>query len=115
MSERCRESETERAVRERVLPDNLGRRKNMNSGRLSRWRDTLFKIDEIAAYNGVKVRNTLQNGGAPELSILRHARRGYNLIALRLSGRAADHLSYGSIADTLLETADRSFIFLKTE
>lgn len=74
------------------------------------------KIDEIAAYNGVKVRKIVQDGAAPELAILRHARKGsYNLIVLGVSRRAGDHLSYGTIADTLLETADRSFIFFETE
>ncbi len=74
------------------------------------------KIDEIALYNGVKVRKIVQEGAAPELSILRHARKGdYNLIVLGVSRRAGDRLSYGAIADTLLEAADRSFVFFETE
>jgi nucleotide-binding universal stress UspA family protein len=74
------------------------------------------KIDEIARYNGVKVRKIVQEGSAPELSILRHARKGdYNLIVLGVSRRAGERLSYGAIADTLLETADRSFVFFETE
>ncbi|MGA1801837.1 cation:proton antiporter [Rhizobium sp. HT1-10] len=74
------------------------------------------KIDEIALYNGVKVRKIVQEGSAPELSILRHARRGnYSLIVLGVSRRAGERLSYGAIADTLLETADRSFVFFETE
>ncbi|WFS00626.1 cation:proton antiporter [Rhizobium tumorigenes] len=74
------------------------------------------KIDEIALYNGVKVRKIVQEGSAPELSILRHARKGdYNLIVLGVSRRAGERLSYGAIADTLLEAADRSFVFFETE
>jgi Kef-type K+ transport system membrane component KefB/nucleotide-binding universal stress UspA family protein len=74
------------------------------------------RIDEIAGYYGVKVQKIVQDGASPELSILRHARKGrYDLIVLGVSRRAGDRLSYGNIADTLLETADRSFIFIETE
>jgi Kef-type K+ transport system membrane component KefB/nucleotide-binding universal stress UspA family protein len=74
------------------------------------------KIDEIASYNDVRVCKIVQEGAAAELPILRHARDGhYNLIVLGVSRRASERLSYGAIADTLLETADRSLLFFETE
>lgn len=58
----------------------------------------------------------MQQGPSPELSILRHARSGkYNLIVLGVSKRASGSLSYGSVADTLLQTADRSCVFIETD
>ncbi|OWO94900.1 potassium transporter [Rhizobium esperanzae] len=74
------------------------------------------KIDEIASYNDISVEKITQSSGAPDLSILRQARRGrFNLIVLGVSRRAGEMLSYGPIADTLLEAADRSFILVETE
>jgi len=73
------------------------------------------KIDEIASYSDVKVEKIIQQSGSPELSILRHARKGrYNLIILGVSRRAGETLSYGAIADTLVDTSDRSFILIET-
>jgi Kef-type K+ transport system membrane component KefB/nucleotide-binding universal stress UspA family protein len=74
------------------------------------------RIDEIARYYGVTARKIVQQDESPELSILRHARRGrYDLIVLGVSRRAGDQLSYGKIANTLMEAADRSFVFIETE
>jgi nucleotide-binding universal stress UspA family protein len=74
------------------------------------------RIDEIASYSDVAVEKIIQESGSPELSILRHARKGrFNLIILGVSRRAGERLSYGSIADTLLETADRSFVLVETD
>ncbi|MFK0161348.1 universal stress protein [Rhizobium sp. NPDC090279] len=62
------------------------------------------------------VEEVVQEGPSPELSILRHARSGkYNLIVLGISKRASGDLSYGSVADTLLQTVDRSCIFIETD
>lgn len=77
---------------------------------------TSDRIDEVANYYGVSAQKIVQQGDSPELSILRHARRGrYDLIVLGVSRRVGDGLSYGRIADTLLEAADRSFVFIETE
>jgi Kef-type K+ transport system membrane component KefB/nucleotide-binding universal stress UspA family protein len=74
------------------------------------------RIDEIAGYYGVSVKKIIHEGSSPELSILQEARKGrYNLIVLGVSRRASHSLSYGRIADTLVETADRSFVFIETE
>jgi len=78
--------------------------------------DILKKAGAIADYYGVDVEKVVQQGPSPELSILRHARSGkYNLIVLGVSKRASGSLSYGSVADTLLQTADRSCIFIETD
>ncbi len=78
--------------------------------------DILKKVGSIADHYGVKVEKVVQEGPSPELSILRHARSGqYNLIVLGVSKRASGSLSYGSVADTLLQTADRSCIFIETD
>lgn len=74
------------------------------------------RVDEIAEQTGVKITKTLQEGNSAEVAILRHARRGrYNLLVVGVSRRAGERLSYGRIADNLLEAADRSIVFLETE
>ncbi|TXI00420.1 MAG: potassium transporter [Rhizobium sp.] len=86
------------------------------SDRTNDQRDVLNKVGAIADYYDVKVEKVVQQGPSPELSILRHARGGrYNLIVLGVSKRASDSLSYGSVADTVLQTADRSCIFIETD
>ena len=74
------------------------------------------KVKEIASFYDLDVQLSVQEGSSPEVSILRHARRGrYNLIVLGVSPRAGEKLSYGPIADTLLETSDRSLVFFLAE
>ncbi len=74
------------------------------------------RIDEISAQTGVKITKTLQEGNSAEVAILRHARRGrYNLLVAGVSRRTGERLSYGRIADTLLDTSDRSIVFVETE
>ncbi|NLR98282.1 universal stress protein [Rhizobium sp. P38BS-XIX] len=78
--------------------------------------DVFKTVGAIADYYGVEIEKVVQQGPSPELSILRHARSGkYNLIVLGVSKRASGSLSYGSVADTLLQTADRSCIFIETD
>lgn len=73
------------------------------------------RIDQIAGFYDVDVEKVVSHGSSPELAILAHARKGrFNLIVLGVSKRAGSILSYGTIADTLLETADRSFVFIET-
>lgn len=74
------------------------------------------RVDEIAEQMGVKITKTLQEGNSAEVAILRHARRGrYNLIVTGVSRRTGDRLSYGRIADNLLDAADCSIVFIETE
>lgn len=73
------------------------------------------KLDQIASFHGIDIDKVVSTGSSPELAILKHARRGrFNLIILGVSRRAGEDLSYGTVADTLLETADRSFVFVET-
>lgn len=80
-------------------------------------RDEVFrKIEAIADYYDMKPEKIVQTGASPELAILRQARLGgYNIIVLGVSRRASETLSYGDVADTLANTADRSCIFVETE
>jgi len=73
-------------------------------------------VRRAADHYGVETQTIVQEGQVPEISILRQARRGrYNLIILGVSRRAGERLSFGPIADTLLETSDRSFVFFVAE
>jgi Kef-type K+ transport system membrane component KefB/nucleotide-binding universal stress UspA family protein len=73
------------------------------------------QLDQIAAYYDLAIDKVTQENASPELAILKHARRGrFNLIILGVSKRAGKGLSYGGVADTLLDTADRSFVFVET-
>lgn len=78
--------------------------------------DAFERIDQIARFYEVSVEKIIHEGSSPELSILQQARKGrYNLIILGVSRRVSQRLSYGRIADTLVEAADRSFVFIETE
>ncbi|MDE1996900.1 MAG: cation:proton antiporter, partial [Rhizobiaceae bacterium] len=78
--------------------------------------DAFKKIDEIAGFYDVAVDKIVETGASAELTILSHARKGsYNLVILGVSRRESEKLSYGGIAEALLEAADRSFIFIEAE
>ncbi len=78
-------------------------------------RSAFEQLDQIASFYDVKLEKVTSQEGSPELAILKHARRGrFNLIILGVSRRAGSDLSYGTVADTLLETADRSVVFIET-
>ncbi|MBP1849531.1 cation:proton antiporter [Rhizobium halophytocola] len=79
-------------------------------------REAFKKIDEIAGFYELEIEKIVQSSGSPELSILKRARlKGFNLIVMGVSRREGDRLSYGTIADTLLESSDRSIVFIETE
>ncbi len=72
------------------------------------------QLDQIAEFYGLPLEKVTSQQGSPELAILKHARRGrFNLIILGVNRRAGADLSYGTVADTLLETADRSVVFIE--
>lgn len=81
------------------------------------YREEVFRrIDAMTEFYDTEVEKVVQQGASPELAILRQARSGhYNIIVLGVSRRASERLSYGGIADTLLQTADRTCIFIETE
>jgi len=73
------------------------------------------QLDRIASFYEVEVEKVAPQASVPELAILRHARSGrFDLIILGVSRRAGKELSYGTVADTLAGTADRSFVFVET-
>ncbi len=72
------------------------------------------QLDQIAEFYGLPLEKVTSQQASPELAILKHARRGrFNLIILGVNRRAGADLSYGTVADTLLETADRSVVFIE--
>jgi len=72
-------------------------------------------VREVGKHYDVDIRTITGGSGNRELTILTQARRGrYNLIMLGVARRAGDTLSFGSLADTLLETSDRSLAFFVT-
>jgi Kef-type K+ transport system membrane component KefB/nucleotide-binding universal stress UspA family protein len=78
--------------------------------------ETMFAhVRDIGHHYDIDVRTITGTGGRRELAILTHARRGrFNLIVLGVGRRASDRLSLGSLADTMLETSDRSLALVIT-
>lgn len=76
--------------------------------------DQIFeRVREIGKHYDIDIETIVGTGRSRELSILTHARRGrYNLVLLGVDRSAAEDLSFGSLADTLLETSDRSLMLL---
>jgi len=73
-------------------------------------------VREVGKHFEVEVRTIRADGGNRELAILSRARRGrYNLVILGVGRRAGDRLSFGTLADTLLATSDRSLLFFATD
>ncbi len=78
-------------------------------------RDIFERVQEIGENYGTRIKTISSDSGNRELAILTHARRGrYNLVLLGVARRAGEALSFGSLADTLLETSDRSLAFFVT-
>lgn len=77
--------------------------------------ETFKKINEIEKFHGVEVDKLVHEGGSPELAILRRARRArFNLVVMGVSRREGERLSYGTIADTLMETSGISLVLVET-
>jgi nucleotide-binding universal stress UspA family protein len=78
--------------------------------------DAIFEhVREIGKHYEVDIHTVTGGSGNRELSILTQARRGrYNLVVLGVGRRAGGDLSFGSLADNLLETSDRSLAFFVT-
>ena len=73
-------------------------------------------VREVGRHFEVEVRTIRADGGSRELAILSQARRGrYNLVVLGVGRRTGDRLSFGTLADTLFETSDRSLLFFATD
>jgi len=73
------------------------------------------RVREIGHHYEIEIRTMTGGSDSRELAILTQARRGrYNLIVLGVARRAGDTLSLGSLADTMLESSDRSLVLFVT-
>ena len=78
--------------------------------------ETVFEqVREIGHHYEIDIRTITGGSDNRELAILTHARRGrYNLVMLGVARRAGEVLSFGSLADTLVEKSDRSLVMFST-
>ncbi len=78
--------------------------------------ETIFaRVQEIGRHYDINIRTAIGRAGQRELSILTRARAGrYNLIVLGVGRRAGDIVSFGSLADNLLQMSDRALMFFVT-
>jgi Kef-type K+ transport system membrane component KefB/nucleotide-binding universal stress UspA family protein len=79
-------------------------------------RDAAEAIKEakaIAEFHAVAMKSAIRTDISPEDAILRQARRGkHDLIVLGVSRRPGKTLSFGELATALLESSDRSLLFV---
>jgi Kef-type K+ transport system membrane component KefB/nucleotide-binding universal stress UspA family protein len=74
---------------------------------------SLKELVAMAEHYGVGLRTAVRSGVAPESAILRQARLGrHTLIVMGVRRRAREELSFGDVADAVLESADRSVLFV---
>jgi nucleotide-binding universal stress UspA family protein len=87
--------------------------RNRYSARRRDARQTAKELKAIADGLEQPLETTQRTDISPEDAILREARRsGHNLIVLGVSRRPGDQLSFGNLATALLESSDRSLLFL---
>ena len=73
------------------------------------------EVEKLAARFRVTVKTIVRVNIAPEDAILRQARLGnHNLIVMGVSRRPGDSLSFGNVAAAILESAERSLLFVST-
>jgi Kef-type K+ transport system membrane component KefB/nucleotide-binding universal stress UspA family protein len=71
------------------------------------------EVKAIAEFHGLDARSAIRTDISAEDAILRQARRGrHDLIALGVSRRPGEALSFGELATALLESSDRSLLFV---
>lgn len=76
----------------------------------------LNDLANVAEHYQVELKTAVRTGIAPEVAILREARnRGSTLIVMGVSRRSAEVLSFGAVADAVLEALDRSLILVSGE
>jgi Kef-type K+ transport system membrane component KefB/nucleotide-binding universal stress UspA family protein len=77
--------------------------------------EVLKEVTAMSKHYGVKVETHVRTDITAEDAILRQARRGgHNLIVLGVSRRPGEKLSFGPIAGALLESSDRSLMFVSS-
>jgi Kef-type K+ transport system membrane component KefB/nucleotide-binding universal stress UspA family protein len=75
--------------------------------------EVVKEIKAIAEFNEVTMKSAIRTDISAEDAILRRARQGrHNLIVLGVSRRPGDTLSFGELATALLESSDRSLVFV---
>jgi Kef-type K+ transport system membrane component KefB/nucleotide-binding universal stress UspA family protein len=76
----------------------------------------LKELAPIAEHYGVTLKTSIRVDVAPADAILRQARLGrHSLIVMGVRRRAGEGLSFGDVADFVLESSDRSILFLSGE
>ena len=76
----------------------------------------LREIVRLGEHYGVNVRTAVRVNIAPADAILRQARLGdHNMIVMGVSRRLGDALSFGDTASAVLESSDRSLVFISGE
>jgi Kef-type K+ transport system membrane component KefB/nucleotide-binding universal stress UspA family protein len=76
----------------------------------------LKELAPIAEHYGVEMKTSIRVDVAPADAILRQARLGrHTLIVMGVRRRAGGALSFGEVADFVLESADRSILFVSEE
>jgi Kef-type K+ transport system membrane component KefB/nucleotide-binding universal stress UspA family protein len=75
--------------------------------------EAIKEIKAIADFHAVPMKSALRTDISAEDAILRQARRGkHDLIVLGVSRRPGKALSFGDVATALLESSDRSLMFV---
>jgi len=75
--------------------------------------EVLKEIKTIAEFNEVELKPVIRKDASAESAILRQARLGrHNLIVLGVSRRPGKALSFGELATALLESSERSLLFV---
>jgi Kef-type K+ transport system membrane component KefB/nucleotide-binding universal stress UspA family protein len=99
-----------------VLPPDASRARQRYGDGRGRFRDaaeTAKELRHIAKAMEQTVKVVQRTDISPEGAILREARRGaHDIIALGVSRRPGDRLSFGDLAGGLLESSERSLLFL---
>jgi Kef-type K+ transport system membrane component KefB/nucleotide-binding universal stress UspA family protein len=76
-------------------------------------REVVKQIETLAAFYGKRIETKVRTEASPEDAILREARLGrHNLIVLGVSRRPGETLSFGNLAAALLESSEKSLIFV---
>jgi Kef-type K+ transport system membrane component KefB/nucleotide-binding universal stress UspA family protein len=93
--------------------DTSRRRRRLTGGLRRRDEAVLRDVVDTAERVGVPVRTAVRIRMATEDAILRQVRLGkHNLIVVGVARRPGEGLAFGEVADALLDTSDRSLLFL---
>ena len=75
--------------------------------------EVVKEIKMLADFNEQSIRTAIRTDISPEDAILRQARMGkHDLIVMGVSRRPGDRLSFGKVANALLDSSERSIMFV---